>query len=140
MSYNVYNPITNQNTTHETLEEVAVACKEVIQNMIDVTPIAVNVINVNGNGDTSWTSASGIKLSDLQVIPVDKQLTDDQKLAWIIDERNKRLSASDWTQLPDVVELHDQLWVSSWKAYRQALRDLPTTIDINNPVYPVPPL
>jgi hypothetical protein len=68
------------------------------------------------------------------------ELSDDEKMAWIIEERNKRLDACDWTQLPDVIALHDEAWLANWRTYRQALRDMPLTIDINNPVYPVPPL
>jgi len=36
------------------------------------------------------------------------------------NERNRRLTASDWTQLPDVISDKD-----GWAAYRQALRDVP---------------
>lgn len=39
-------------------------------------------------------------------------------------ERNQRLSASDWTQLADAPV--DQ---AAWAEYRQALRDLPATIE-----------
>lgn len=39
----------------------------------------------------------------------------------IIQRRNKLLSQSDWTQMPDVT-LENK---ASWAAYRQALRDLP---------------
>jgi hypothetical protein len=63
-----------------------------------------------------------------------------QKLAWIIDERNKRLASCDWTQLADVAALHDDVWVNNWKVYRQALRDLPDSVDVNSPTYPLPPL
>lgn len=50
-------------------------------------------------------------------------------------ERNNRLSASDWTQLPDAPV--DQ---AAWAEYRQALRDLPdNTSDPSNPVWPTPP-
>lgn len=50
-------------------------------------------------------------------------------------ERNARLSASDWTQVPDA-----PVDRTAWAAYRQALRDLPdNTTDPRNPVWPVPP-
>lgn len=49
--------------------------------------------------------------------------------------RNQKLSASDWTQVPDAPV--DQ---AAWAAYRQALRDLPDkTTDPANPVWPTPP-
>lgn len=50
--------------------------------------------------------------------------------------RNRQLSASDWTQLPDSTA--DK---ATWAAYRQELRDLPA--QNANPkliVFPVPPL
>ena len=39
------------------------------------------------------------------------------------EERNKKLSETDWTQNRDVTLTND----SDWQTYRQALRDLPST-------------
>jgi len=46
-------------------------------------------------------------------------------LADMLTERNKQLSASDWTQVPDspITDEQKQLW----QTYRQALRDFPNT-------------
>ena len=50
--------------------------------------------------------------------------------------RDELLSATDWTQNPDVPESTRTKWVS----YRQALRDLPaTTSDPSNPTWPTNP-
>ena len=50
-------------------------------------------------------------------------------------ERDRRLAACDWTQLPDSAA--DKL---AWAAYRRALRDLPgKTADPSNPVWPEEP-
>ena len=50
--------------------------------------------------------------------------------------RDEILSATDWTQNPDVPESTRTKWVS----YRQALRDLPaTTSDPSNPTWPTKP-
>ena len=50
--------------------------------------------------------------------------------------RDQLLSATDWTQNPDVPESTRAKWVS----YRQALRDLPaTTLDVTNPTWPTKP-
>ena len=50
-------------------------------------------------------------------------------------ERNRRLAASDWTQVPDAPVDHQ-----AWAAYRQALRDLPAnTTDPRHVVWPTPP-
>lgn len=49
--------------------------------------------------------------------------------------RDKMLSASDWTQVPDAPV--DQ---AAWAVYRQELRDLPkNTVDPRYPVWPTPP-
>lgn len=64
------------------------------------------------------------------------QLSDAEKLNFIRTERNFRLSVTDWTQLPDSVCNKE-----AWATYRQALRDLPENItDIDNPIYPIPPM
>lgn len=42
-----------------------------------------------------------------------------------LQERNKRLSETDWTQSRDVSLANDADWIT----YRQALRDLPETAD-----------
>lgn len=65
-----------------------------------------------------------------------QNLTDAQKLTLIRNERNNRLSACDWTQVADVPSTINK---ESWATYRQALRDLPSKVDINNPIYPIPP-
>jgi hypothetical protein len=50
-------------------------------------------------------------------------------------ERNRRLADTDWTVLGD-----SPTPTAAWKAYRQALRDLPANItDPFNPVWPTPP-
>lgn len=51
--------------------------------------------------------------------------------------RNKLLYDSDWTQLQDSPLTDAQK--QAWAAYRQSLRDLPATVDINNIVYPEKP-
>ena len=48
-------------------------------------------------------------------------------------KRNKMLSECDWTQMNDV-KLSDD---AEWKAYRQLLRDLPSSVDLEKIVYPL---
>ena len=60
--------------------------------------------------------------------------TDDQKLEQVRLWRNVQLASTDWTQVADA-----PVDASAWATYRQALRDLPATINISNPVLPVPP-
>lgn len=46
--------------------------------------------------------------------------SDELYACWARDERNAKLSESDWTQLPDVPDSVK----TSWSIYRQALRDV----------------
>lgn len=41
------------------------------------------------------------------------------------EERERRLKASDWTMMTDVVKKQSEAWISAWEIYRQQLRDLP---------------
>ncbi|MDE2250390.1 MAG: phage tail assembly chaperone [Gammaproteobacteria bacterium] len=55
--------------------------------------------------------------------------------AWVAlrAERDRRLAACDWTQIPDNPDPKK----AQWAAYRQALRDLPkNTTNPANPVWP----
>jgi len=56
-------------------------------------------------------------------------------LKQIRSERVILLTECDWTQSRDLVLSNDE----EWKKYRQALRDLPETVDVKNPVYPLKP-
>ena len=80
-------------------------------------------------------------LCELIPVPVLSDLTYQEKLNIVIEQRDLRLQASDWTQLSDVVTSHDEAWNKAWIDYRQALRDLPNNItDIDNVLYPIPPM
>lgn len=57
-------------------------------------------------------------------------------LKQIRSERVILLTECDWTQSRDLVLSNDE----EWKKYRQALRDLPETVDVKNPVYPLKPV
>lgn len=63
--------------------------------------------------------------------------TIDSQWSEVRQERNRRLTACDWSVLPDVpmtVERRQQ-----WEAYRQALRDVTEQPDPFSIVWPVPP-
>lgn len=62
--------------------------------------------------------------------------------AWTVlrNERNRRLQASDWTQLDDVKKIMSNDVANIWIAYRQYLRDMPqNTTDPFNPIWPTMP-
>ena len=57
-------------------------------------------------------------------------------LAELREQRNARLTVSDWTQLPDAPTAN----AAAWKSYRQALRDLPEqTVYPNATQWPTAP-
>jgi hypothetical protein len=73
-------------------------------------------------------------MATFQFNPLFPDATDSQKLEQVRLWRNAALAATDWTQVADA-----PVDPSAWATYRQALRDLPADIDINNPVIPDPP-
>lgn len=60
----------------------------------------------------------------------------EEELMFVRNQRNQLLISSDWTQLPDVPEATQ----STWKDYRQELRDLPSDFkDLKSITWPQPP-
>jgi hypothetical protein len=61
------------------------------------------------------------------------------------EERNRLLTASDWTQTLDVAEIKGEEWGTAWKVYRQQLRDLPSVYEntelttLESVTWPTPP-
>lgn len=60
--------------------------------------------------------------------------TDAKKLRQVRLWRDSELAATDWTQVADA-----PVNAAAWATYRQALRDLPATINLADPVLPDPP-
>lgn len=62
----------------------------------------------------------------LQLRPANVLEEEAKERAWVMLRRNRNalLTASDWTQVPDAPVDH-----LVWAAYRQALRDLPASVD-----------
>ncbi len=105
-----------------------------------------NLLVIEADIDSPW----GYRIVDGEVVPLPPQpypyaVFDYAVGDWVIDyeadlaalrqERDRRLAASDWTQVPDAPV--DQ---AAWAAYRQALRDLPAnTLDPRAPVWPLTP-
>lgn len=62
-----------------------------------------------------------------------------EQWVWLREQRDKKLAASDWTQLPNIPLAPEKR--AEWETYRQALRDLPTnTQDPTNVTWPIPPV
>lgn len=72
---------------------------------------------------------------------ISNEISNEQKLEYIRQERDKRLLASDYTQLQDVIALNGEQLTLQWQTYRQALRDMINDeLDLDNPVFPMPPV
>lgn len=71
--------------------------------------------------------------------PTEQQAVNSAAMDQLRLQRNGKLSACDWTQLPDVPLTPTQ--VTDWRTYRQQLRDYMGTVTdpFNPPAWPVPP-
>jgi hypothetical protein len=69
------------------------------------------------------------------VAKTEEDLTTESEVAWanLREERDKLLAETDWTASTDVT------MTAEMTEYRQALRDLPSNVDINNIIYPEKP-
>ena len=61
----------------------------------------------------------------------------DRQLDEVRADRDQRLAACDWTQLPDAPLSNTE--TADWGSYRQALRDITTQSDPFNIQWPTPP-
>lgn len=92
----------------------------------------MNITTFYPDGTSSTRPATEAELAQESA---DAQMRIDDAWTNLRNERNARLSASDWTVLSDTPTS-----TTAWKTYRQALRDLPAnTTDPFNPVWPTPP-
>jgi len=78
------------------------------------------------------------KYVDGEIIEEVKPLSNEQKLGPIRSKRNELLKASDIYMLEDYPITAEQKILVL--VYRQQLRDMIETVDINNPTFPVKPI
>lgn len=78
--------------------------------------------------------------ADVAQLEVDRADFQERALVEMRAERDRRLAASDWTQLPDAAATLDPNVAADWAGYRQELRDLPATVtDPYQVEWPTPP-
>ena len=70
-----------------------------------------------------WKDESQTKPTESEVNAEITRLTNAEPMRLLRQERNKKLSACDWTQCRDLTLSND----ADWKTYRQSLRDLPAS-------------
>jgi len=65
--------------------------------------------------------------------------TTEEKIASIRSKRNKLLADSDWTDTLSAKNRLVETKYAEWQTYRQALRDITNSTDLDNIVYPTIP-
>jgi len=95
-----------------------------------LTPVATPPTLTEGQ-TMDWHGGSVIDGEWVRFTVRDK--SNDEKMAIIRDTRDGLLGETDYFGLSDVEMSADMI------AYRQALRDLPSTVDVDSPVYPTKP-
>lgn len=89
--------------------------------------IVINDTDTIIESDIQIDYSKKYKLVDGSIVTEDyvmpQELITEAKWEEVRTERNKLLTETDWTQLPDIpTEVKE-----SWQTYRQALRDVPST-------------
>ena len=91
--------------------------------------------------EEQWQQALSYRCKVIDGEHVHLPITTDEETALkflkLRKERDYLLEKSDWTQMPDAPLTAEQK--QAWQTYRQELRDLPATVDINNIIYPTKP-
>ena len=79
--------------------------------------------------DITWDDKNQTIPTEDEVDKKLKELQEGEPMRLLREERNKRLSETDWTQLPDTLINAAVDYIpleQTWKDYRQQLRDLPS--------------
>lgn len=113
---------------------------------LDTNGLVLSVIEANTPQSEDCVECVGFVLPSDKPSPFhryhfhDRMWVDIRPIEWVWGdvrkERDRRLSATDWTQLPDVPIATKE----AWAAYRQALRDITEQPDPFNIVWPTPPV
>ena len=104
--------------------------KQAYANLEQLIPVATPPTLTEGQ-TMDWGAGSVIAGKWQRFTVRDK--TDAEKMAEIREKRNNLLLDTDYFALSDVT------MSSAMATYRQDLRDLPASVDVDNPVYPTKP-
>ena len=104
--------------------------KQAFADVPGMIPVAETPTLTDGQ-TMDWNAGSVINGEWVRFVVRDK--TTDEKMAEIRGTRDRLLSDTDWTGMSDVT------MSAAMVTYRQALRDLPSTVNVNTPVYPTKP-
>lgn len=98
--------------------------------------IVVNVALAEQPLNNSWIASSEASIGQIYKDGEFHNPPKDYDVEWVVvrAERNAKLAASDWTQLPDA-----PVDAAAWAEYRQTLRDVTDQADPFNIVWPTAP-
>jgi hypothetical protein len=84
--------------------------------------------------DGTWEIEGNSRMLTEPSIKYKAKNPESELLKIVRTQRNKLLTESDWTQLPDVPLTEEKK--GEWRTYRQALRDLPANVNPYKPIFP----
>ena len=99
----------------------------------NVITIVRDVIHPNAKFEAQWKDQFNATSWEAHI----EVVSEESRLDKVRVRRNMLLTACDWTQMPDAP--HDATTTLEWADYRQLLRDLPASFDVNAPVWHVDP-
>jgi hypothetical protein len=104
--------------------------RQAYADLAQLVPVA-SIPTLTDSQVIDWNDGSEVDGKWVRFTVRDK--TSDEKMSEIRGKRDSLLSDTDWTGMSDVTMSADMV------TYRQALRDLPATVNVDTPVYPTKP-
>ena len=97
------------------------------------TPITNDLLEYHGEPEYSIDHELGVVTKVTPVLikdnpPTEAEIHAEYRQAFMENlrrQRNQLLKESDWTQMLDIQHNKPDTWITVWREYRQALRDLP---------------
>ena len=124
----------------------------IIDALIALRPRAEWSLDGEDYSGLTWLDKNQTKPTEEEINAKVTELSNSEPMKLLREERNKRLSETDWTQLPDTLVNAAVDYIpleQSWKDYRQRLRDLPSKsnpkldsfgqLDMTSVTWPTPP-
>ena len=124
----------------------------IIDALIALRPRAEWSLDGEDYSGLTWLDKNQTKPTEEEINAKVTELSNSEPMKLLREERNKRLSETDWTQLPDTLINTAVDYIpleQAWKDYRQQLRDLPSKsnpkldsfvdLDMTSVNWPTPP-
>ena len=124
----------------------------IIDALIALRPRAEWSLDGEDYSGLTWLDKNQTKPTEEEINAKVTELSNSEPMKLLREERNKRLSETDWTQLPDTLVNAAVDYIpleQAWKDYRQELTDLPSKsnpkldsfgeLDMTSVTWPTPP-